>query len=278
MLKNILEHATKHRYGIPAVNTFNFESIKWIIKAAEIEKVPIIVQFYPGYNNFINQEFIAHMATSLAKDATCPVAVHLDHATQYDTAVKGIKDGFSSIMVDGSVLPFEENIKLTSAVVRTARVFGTEVEAELGHVGSGQNINDITNADKYTDINEAQQFVKATDCDILAIAVGNAHGPYIQKPNLDFDRIKAIRKVVDIPLVLHGSSDIPDEQIQEAVNQGISKFNIATEYFRAYYNALDNRLKNNSDAFSLTRDLEEPIIDFLRKKIALLNPKRICTI
>jgi len=273
-LKAILTHATENKYGVLAANTFNFETVKWAIKAAEQEKMPIIVQFYPGYNSFVPQNIIAYMAVALAKEATVPVAVHLDHSVNYDIAVSGIRDGFPSIMVDGSSLPYEENVALTAAVVRTARVFGADVEAELGRVGSGGNIDDITNSDLFTNPDQACDFVKKTGCDALAIAVGNAHGPYVQTPALDFDRIKALRKALDIPLVLHGSSDIPDEQMQETVRQGISKFNLATEYFRAYNNQLIAVGSGKSDAYSLANDIEEPMIQFLRSKIRLLNPNK----
>jgi len=269
--KDILSHATENKFGVLAAVTFNYETIKWAIKAAEIEKMPVIILFYPGFNFHIPQEFMAHMATALAKDASVPVAVHLDHSASYEVAVSGIRDGFSSIMVDGSSLSYEENVALTSQVVQTARVFGVDVEAELGVVGSGGNIDHLTNPDLFTNANEAKEFVERTGCDALAIAVGNAHGLYVKTPDLDFTRIKAIRKAVSIPLVMHGSSGIPDEQLQEAVNQGISKYNTGTEYFRAFYDALKSDEKS-SDSLSLLKNVEEPIIEFLRAKIRLLNP------
>jgi len=272
--KAILSHAMANKYGVLAANTFDYATVKWAIAAAEQEKMPIIVQFYPGFNSYIPQEFIAHMAIALAEKASVPVAVHLDHSVSYEIAISGIKDGYPSIMVDGSSLPYDENVALTAAVVRTARVFDIDVEAELGHVGSGNNIHDLTNSGLFTDVDQACDFVARTGCDILAIAVGNAHGAYIQTPKLDFARIKALRNALDIPLVLHGSSDIPDAQIQEAVNQGISKFNLATEYFRAYYNALESNMAGVKarDAYSLANKLEEPMVEFLRGKIRLLNP------
>jgi len=272
--KAILTHATANKYGVLAANTFDYATVKWAIKAAELEKMPIIVQFYPGFNSYIPQEFIAHMAIDLAKKASVPVAVHLDHSVNYEIAISGIKDGYPSIMVDGSSLSYSENVTLTAAVVRTARAFDVDVEAELGHVGSGNNVNDLTNSGLFTDVDQARDFVARTGCDILAIAIGNAHGAYIQTPKLDFARIKALRNALEIPLVLHGSSDIPDEQIQEAVNQGISKFNLATEYFRAYYHALEANMREGThkDAYSLANKLEEPMVEFLRAKIRLLNP------
>jgi len=272
-LKTILTHATENGYGVLAANTFNFETVKWAIVAAEREKMPIIVQFYPGFNNFIPQNVISEIAITLAEESTVPVAVHLDHSTSYDVAVSGIRDGFPSIMVDGSSLPYEENVALTAAVKRATLVFDVDVEAELGRVGSGASLDDITNSDLYTDPALAQDFVAKTGCDALAIAVGNAHGPYVQTPALDFGRIKALRKAVDIPLVLHGSSDIPDDQMQETVRLGISKYNLATEYFRVYRNELA-RLIDASDAYGLANKVSEPVIEFMRSKIRLLNPSK----
>ena len=268
--KQVLTHATQNKYGVLAANTFNFETVKWAIKAAELEKMPIVIQFYPGFNNFIPQEFIAHMAIKLAKKAAVPVAVHLDHSVNFDIAISGVRNGFPSIMVDGSSLPYEDNVALTAAVVRAARVFDVDVEAELGRVGSGNNVGDITNTDNFTNVEQACDFVARTGCDALAIAVGNAHGPYVQTPALDFDRIRALRAALDIPLVLHGSSDIPDEQMQETVRLGISKYNLATEYFRAYAASL--AACDAQDAYAIANNIEEPVIEFLRSKIRLLNP------
>lgn len=274
-VKDILQHATENRYGVAAINTFNFETIRYAILAAEQENVPIIIQFYPGLARHCPLSHIAFMAKNLAQKASVPVAVHLDHSATFEIAVSGIRDGFPSVMFDGSAMPYEENVATTAAVVRVARVFGIDVEAELGHVGSGFNMDDIINSDHYTNVEQAVEFVERTGCDSLAIAVGNAHGPYVTTPNLDFDRIRAIRSKVTIPLVLHGCSDIPHEQMQEAVNQGLSKFNIATEYFRAMYRGIEEAV--HSEAFDgngvgLMRGLQEPMMNFVIEKIRLLNP------
>ena len=159
--------------------------------------------------------------------------------------------------------------------MRTASVFGVDVEAELGHVGSGAKLDDIVNSDNYTNVEQAVDFVQRTGCGSLAVAVGNAHGVYIQTPNLDFDRIRALRKALPVPLVLHGCSDIPHEQLQESVRLGMSKFNIATEYFRACYQgiaaAIDPEAKNGQ-MIDLMKQTEENAVEFVRKKMRLLNP------
>lgn len=147
-VKEILEHAWGHKYGVPAINVFNYETVKWAIEAAEEERLPIIIQFYPGFAEHIALKYVADFAVDMAKKARVPVAVHLDHSPSYEIAVGGIRDGFPSVMVDGSVLPYEENVELTRAVVRVAEVFGVDVEAELGHVGSGSSLDDIVNEKK----------------------------------------------------------------------------------------------------------------------------------
>lgn len=193
---------------------------------------------------------------------------------QSTEAVGGIRDGFPSVMIDGSTKSFQENVELTKNVVRVAKVFGVDVEAELGHVGNGDSIDAIDNTNYYTKVEDAVRFVEQTGCDSLAIAVGNAHGPYVKTPNLDLERIYAIRKKVNIPLVLHGCSDIPEEQMKEAVNLGMSKFNIATEYFRTMYQSIEKRINNQEfegNGVKLMYDIKEEMIDFVIQKIRLLK-------
>ena len=276
-VNELLQHATEHHYGVAAINTINYETISCAIAAAEAERVPVIIQFYPGFDQYIPLSHIAYMAKDLARKASVPVAVHLDHSASYEIAVGGIRDGFPSVMVDGSAHPFEENLAMTKAVVETAAVFGVDVEAELGHVGNAQILDDLTNADHLTDPDKAVEFVEKTGCGSLAIAVGNAHGNYIQTPNLNFDRIRELRKAVSIPLVLHGCSGIPDEQMQEAVNLGLSKFNIATEYFTAMYRSLDQGIEtsgHDGNGVQLLFTARQGMIDFVASKMRLLNPNK----
>ena len=276
-VKDILTYATENKFGVAAINTLNIETVKYVIEAAERERVPIIVQFYPGFSDYTDLKHLAFAACDMAEKASIPVGVHLDHSAGYEIAVSGVRDGFPSVMVDGSALPYGENMALTAAVVKTAAVFGVDVEAELGHVGSGANLDDIVNSDHYTDVKQAVEFEKCTGCGSLAVAVGNAHGAYVQTPNLDFDRIASLRSALPIPLVLHGCSDIPPEQLQESVRLGMSKFNIATEYFRACYHGVvqhGDPTEKNGDMFRLMMETSENAIDFVRGKMRLLNPNK----
>ena len=273
-VKDVLSHAAKNHYGVAAVNVFNYETVKWVAQAAEQERMPVIIQLYPGFERYIALEHIAAIAKDFAEKSPVPIAVHLDHSASYEIAVKGIKAGFPSVMVDGSALPYEENLAITAAVARTAAVFGVDVEAELGHVGSGARLEDITDSGKYTDVAQAKEFVEKTGCGSLAVAVGNAHGEYIRAPSLDFDRIAALHREVPVPLVLHGCSDIPHDQLRESVRLGMSKFNIATEYFRACFQSIAGALEAGvGGGFpGLMAEAAEGAVDFVRGKMRLLNP------
>ena len=276
-VNELLEHATEHGYGVAAINTINYETIRCAVAAAEQERAPVIVQFFPGLDSYIPLSHIAFMAKDLARRADIPIAVHLDHSSSYEIAVGGIRDGFPSVMVDGSSLPYEANAAVTAAVVKTAAVFGVDVEAELGHVGDAQNADDITNTDHFTDPGLAADFVEKTGCGSLAVAVGNAHGSYIIKPDLDFERIREIRRAVSVPLVMHGCSGIPDEQMKEAVNLGMSKFNIATEYFMAMYKAMDSGIEescHDGNGIRLLFNMRSRMQEFVAGKMRLLNPNK----
>lgn len=273
-MRTLLSRATRQGYGIAAINVFNYESIAWAIRAAEAENMPIIIQFYPGFSSFISMPLVAQTARFLGESASVPVAVHLDHSNTYDIAVSGLGAGFPSIMVDGSALSFSENSTLTADVVRCAHVLGVDVEAELGHVGSGLEEADMQE-DHFTDPTQAEAFIRITGADALAIAVGNGHGDYIRTPVLNFDRIKALRSCLRVPLVMHGGSGIPTAQMQQAVRCGMSKFNIATEYQQAFQTAMQNFLAQAAPHqyyFHGLMAIEESCIQFVREKIRMLNP------
>ena len=274
-VKDLLAHAQEHGYGVPAINVFDYNSIKFAAMAAEEAKMPLIIQYFPGFDVHAPLIDIRNIAVAFARRATVPIAVHLDHSKNFEIAVSGLGARFPSVMVDGSALPYEENVALTLEVARCAHAMGVDVEAELGHVGVGMNLEDMTNTDHVTDPDQAVDFVKRTGADSLAIAVGNAHGNYIRTPELDFDRICKLREVLDIPLVMHGGSDIPDDQLARAVRCGMSKFNIATEYQRAFYNNMKDFFADESNSgayFKALRALERPCIDFVKSKIDILNP------
>jgi ketose-bisphosphate aldolase len=276
-VSTILKDADVHGYGVAAFNIFNYETITWAVQSAEEEGVPILIQFYPGFQKYIPLSSVAGITKDLASRVKVPIGLHLDHSNTFELALSGIKSGFPSIMIDGSTLSFEQNAEITRQVVQAAHAMGVEVEAELGHVGSGSILDDLTNSDHFTSPEQAAQFIEITCADSLAISIGNGHGQYIKTPSLDFQRLEEINSAVQVPLVLHGGSDIPDEQMQKAISLGINKLNIATEYNRAFYNALKTNIEslnyNKGYVYERLNAIEPEIRNFLRNKIRMLNPK-----
>ena len=229
-LQQIINRAEEGNYCIPAFNVYNTESIMGIIEAAEERKAPVILQLYP---RLVNQEvgfYIAPAVVAAAQRASVPVCLHLDHASGKEEVYKSLRWGFTGIMQDGSALPYDENVALTRSAVEMCNTIGVGVEGELGHVGS---VNDAA-MDDFTDPDEAARFVKETGVCCLAVLVGNAHGHYKKPPKLDIERIRQIREAAGVPLVLHGGSGIPDEQVKEAIRAGIRKMNIGTDVCCAF--------------------------------------------
>lgn len=274
-VKDMLKHAEENGYGVAAINVFDYNSIKFAIMAAEEARMPIIIQYFPGFAVHAPLADISSIALSMAQRASVPVAVHQDHSKSFEIAISGLAAGFPSVMIDGSALPFEDNVSLTAEFTKYAHAIGVDVEAELGHVGSGKNEEDLSNTDFFTDPDQAAEFAALTKVDSLAIAIGNAHGTYIRTPELDFDRIAKLREALDIALVMHGGSDIPDEQLARAVRCGMSKFNIATEYQRIFYSSMEKYFQDKAHFgmyYRALRDIERPCIDFVKMKMAILNP------
>lgn len=226
--KDMLCNARTGGYAVGAFNIFNMESAKAIISAAELENAPVILQIWSGFDAFIGIDTLAGIAIAEAKKAKVPVAVHLDHGATLSQVGSSVRYGLTSVMLDGSALSVEENISITKQVVDFCKDIHVPVEGEIGHVGGsegGEGGDPIV----YTDPDEAKYFAEQTGVNSLAISIGTFHGTYENPPQLDIDLLKKIADKVDIPLVLHGSSFTPDEMIKDAVTNGISKINVATE-------------------------------------------------
>ena len=246
--KELLDHAQKNGYGVGAFNINNMEIVQAIVAAAEETNSPVILQASQGGIKYAGIEYIAALGKVAAEKAKVPVALHLDHGTDLSEIVKCLRFGFTSIMVDGSKHPIEENIAMTQKVVEMCHAVGVSVEAELGKIGGTEE--DVTVNEReatFTDPDEAVRFVKETGVDSLAVAVGTAHGVYKGEPKLDFDRIKTIAGMVDVPLVLHGSSGVPDESVKKAISLGIHKVNIDTNIREAFAQGVKDFLRDNPD-------------------------------
>jgi len=269
---DILRDGKKNGYGVPAFNIFNYETIWFAVEAAERAGIPVLIEFYPGFRGFISLKQVAEITKDAASRVKTPVGLHLDHCGDFDTLIQAMQAGFPSVMYDGSALPYEENAANTREVVKTAKALGIDVEGELGHVGSAGKLEDFTDKSKYTEPTDAQRFVEETGVSSLAIAVGNAHGPYAQAPVIDVPRIREASRLTGIPLVLHGGSGIPDDQVRQAVKAGICKMNVATEYFAAYYRAIAGYMKEEhfTDMFAATKAVRPEIDKFLTYKLELM--------
>ena len=245
--KKFLLDAQKNGYGICGFNIHNLETLKAATSTAFEERAPIILQATPGTVQFAGADYLASMAKVASEKYDIPIAMHLDHGEDYGMVMECLRAGFTSIMIDGSQHPYDENIAMVKKVVEAAHLMGVPVEAELGMIGGIEDDLVAEVNDLYTDPKVAVDFVAKTGIDSLAIAIGTAHGLYKKKPQLDFDRLAQIRQKVAIPLVLHGASDLPDESVRRCIELGINKINIATELKIAFSGAIKTVFNTKSE-------------------------------
>lgn len=265
--KELLEHADKNNYAVGAFNVNNMEIVQAIIEAAEETKSPVILQASQGGLKYAGVEYIAALGKLAAQNASVPVALHLDHGTDFVQVMKCIRNGFTSVMIDGSQYDLDENIAITKKVIEVARAVGVSVEAELGKIGGVEDDIVVDHKDAlYTDPEEAVRFVKETGVDFLAIAIGTAHGKYKGEPVIDFDRLKEIRSKVDVPLVLHGSSGVAYDDLRKAIEFGISKINIDTDVRIAFTKGVSDVLKASPNEFD-PRKIIGPAREEMKKSI-----------
>jgi len=265
--KELLLDAQKRGYAVGAFNINNMEIVQAIIEAAEETNSPVILQASQGAIKYAGIEYITALGKTAARKAKVPVALHLDHGTDFDQVMLCIRHGFTSVMIDGSRFPLEENIAYTKKVVEVAKAVGVSVEAELGKIGGTEDHITVDEKEAmFTDPDEAVRFVNETDVDYLAVAVGTAHGVYKGEPKLDFDRIKIISDRVKIPLVLHGSSGVPADALRKAISLGVHKINIDTDLRIAFTEGIKNYLKEHPDTID-PRKILTPAKSLMKEKI-----------
>lgn len=246
--KQMLAAADKVGYAVGAFNVENMEMVMAVIKAAEELHAPAILQTTPSTIKYAGLPLYYANVKAAAAQAAVPIALHLDHGSSFALAMQALRVGYTSIMIDGSHESFENNIVLTRAVVEACAASDIPVEAELGKVGGKEDDLDCTDPG-YTDPEDAVTFADQTGVSSLAVAIGTAHGIYKGEPKLDVERLTEIRKRVEIPLVLHGASGVPEEMVRECIKRGISKVNFATELRIAYSNGIKKFLRENPEAF-----------------------------
>lgn len=269
----MLTHARFHKYAVPALNVSNMETVQAIAKAAQLEESPLIVQLYRDDLEYAGIDYMRALTETAAKNSTIPMSLSLDHGTSYDQAIKCIDGGFTGVMIDLSSDDFEENIAMTKQVVSYAHLRGVSVEAELGKIFDASSDVSIRNSG-LTDPDMAEEFVKRTNVDALAVSIGTAHGIYSTKPKIDFDLVEKIVKQVDIPIVVHGGSNTPDEDIIEIVRLGVAKINIGTDLVTAYNEGLLEAFSSGGKNIPLRVAMEKArdnVAEVARHKIKLLR-------
>ena len=228
--REMLKKAQEEGYAVPAFNIHNLETLQVVIETAAELRSPVILAGTPSTIKYAGGEYIVAMAEVAAKEYDIPIAIHLDHFEDIDAIKHYVDIGFKSTMIDASHENYENNIRIVKEVVDYAHKFDATVEAELGRLGGQEDDLVVDEKDTmYTNPEQAKDFVEKTGIDSLAVAIGTAHGLYKGKAKLDFDRLKEIREKVDIPLVLHGASNVPDELVKKAISLGICKVNVATD-------------------------------------------------
>lgn len=245
---DMLAKAKANHYAIPATNVDNEHNLRAAIQAAEEMNSPLILNVTPVANP--NIQYFGRIATDLIRQSPCQIALNLDHGKTFDECMLGIQAGFTNIMIDRSTLPFEENIKETAEMVKIAHALGCSVEAELGHVGFGNQYE----KDGYTgltEVEEAIEFVERTHIDALAVAIGTAHGVYKGTPNIRFELLHQLNEVLPIPLVLHGGSGTGDENLAKCAREGISKINLSNDLKRAAIENLISKDLSGNEVYNL---------------------------
>lgn len=247
--RDMLKRAQKCGYAVPAFNIHNLETLQVVVETANEMRSPVILAGTPSTIEYAEGENIVSMAKVAASKYNIPIAVHLDHFESIKNIKHYIDIGFKSAMIDASHENFEDNIKKVKEVVDYAHRYDATVEAELGRLGGQEDDLVVDEKDAmYTNPNSAKEFVEITGVDSLAVAIGTAHGLYKGEPKLDFERLKEIKAKVDVPLVLHGASDVPDDLVKKAISLGICKVNVATDLKIPFSDAVKKYFKENPEA------------------------------
>ena len=271
-MKDLLKRAEEKNIGCGAFSVGNMEMVKGAIRAAEELNTPIILQIAEVRLKNSPLHLMGPMMVQAAKEAKVDVAVHLDHGLTFETVDKALELGFTSVMLDASTLPFEENIAKVKTVVEKARKYGATVEAELGLVGGSED-GSCDHGIRCTDPDDAVVYARETGIDALAVAIGNAHGNYPVAPTLAFDVLEKIHEKVDIPLVLHGGSGITDKDFQRAISLGIRKVNIATASFNSLTAHVEKYMASTDkhNFFDLNEAMVQGTYENVKRHILVFN-------
>ena len=276
-MKRMLENANANGYAVMAINCFNIETAHTVIRAAEEENAPIIINIFKDHLlTHCDSELITPVVRTLAERAKVDVALNLDHGQEKDYIIKAIDDGFSSVMVDASRFDLENNIKMTTEIAEYAHARGVSVEGEIGCLGASEG-GEFTSESMYTDPKQAKIFIESTGIDALAVSIGTSHGNYPDGmvPKFDIERLKEIKRLTGAPLVLHGGSGSGKENILNSVKYGINKINVGCDFMNANRDAAAKILKENPDInyFDLIEGTEKESKELVKYYIGLSGSK-----
>lgn len=268
-----MRKAQEKGVAIAAFNVHNLETIQAVVEGASEERAPVIIQTTPGTLKHAGIPYIAACVKAASELYSIPIALHVDHCPSFETIIQCIRYGYTSLMIDGANLPYSENVALVKKVVEIAHSIGVAVEGELGRIGGVEDDMFVNDREAFFTVpEEAKEFVYSTGIDTLAVAIGTAHGMYKGEPKLDFERLSAIREQLDLPLVLHGASGVPEESIKESLKRGICKINIATELKIPMANAIFKWMNENpggNDPRNYMGEAKKAVKSVVREKIRM---------
>lgn len=262
---DILKDAQKNKYAVAAFSIYNLETAQAAINVANQEQQPVILAVGERYFSTVDVEGFSMFIKTLVQKSNVPIGLHLDHAYKKESIIRAIKNGFTSVMFDGSKYPFEENVRLTKEVAEIAHLAEISIEAEIGSLARGAFSDEEEGSGTLTNPTLAEEFVKETNIDFLAAAIGTVHGLYISDPKIDLTLLEQIRERVSVPLVLHGGSDTPDRELREVIERGICKININTDISVEAMKFLKGSLKDD----------DYPHLSFVMEEMQKVMEKRM---
>ncbi|MBF2562814.1 ketose-bisphosphate aldolase [Listeria seeligeri] len=274
-MKDLLEVGKKHQFAVPAFNICSFDMLKAVMEQVEESNAPVIIEIHPDEIAYLGDNFVATVR-EYALRSKVPVVIHMDHGGTIQDVMRAIRNGYTSVMIDASRASYEDNIALTKEVVLLAHKVGVSVEAELGTIGNNGSAEGGADTIVYTDPNQAEDFVKRTGIDTLAVAIGTAHGlyPKDKKPELNMPLLKELNKRLDIPFVLHGGSGNPDKEVSESVQYGVRKVNLSSDLKSVFFEEIRQVLTKNPGMYEPNQvypSANEKVKEVVRHKLNILN-------
>lgn len=274
-MKDLLKVAREHKFAVPAFNICSYDMLKAIMEEVQEQQAPVIIEIHPDEIAYLNDEFVATVR-EYAHKASVPVVIHMDHGGTVKDVMRAIRNGYTSVMIDASAESFEDNLAITQQVVELAHDVNVSVEAELGTIGNNGSAEGGSANIIYTDPDQAEEFVKETGIDTLAVAIGTAHGlyPKDKTPELNIELLKELHKRIDIPFVLHGGSGNPDNEVSESVKYGVAKVNLSSDLKSVFFDKIRKVLSENPNVYEpgeVYPRANERVKEVVRHKLGVLN-------